>query len=595
MSGSIFGNVAPVQVPDFGQTLARAQGMQANRLAMLAQQRQMDERDRLTQFFQQHGSGFAAADPRQQLNLLAMMAQTGMPGAQLAFPQMQAARDALEWSGGGAPAPAVTGTPAAAPAGAANQRWDDRSLPRGLRNNNPLNLSYVEGQPGVQGSDGRFGRYQSMEDGIAAATRQLQIYGQRGLTTVEQIVGRWAPPNENNTPAYVAAVARELGIDPRAPLNLSDPMLVSRLVGAMGRIEVGRPLDPSVVARGVQRALGGDSSPASRGGDTIPAQAGGQPPAPGAPSAPSGLPAVPGFDMDRVQRAINLPNNPAAQRYLQAYMQAAGVMRREAEPLEIVEGPDGQPTMVPRSQAVGRRPANRDMAPRSQERFEQDRQIAEASAARSQTTVNAGDRRTDVLVADAWNTAEENARDAGRRNVLFRRAEAAMQGFQPGILAERRLWLGQMARELGIRTPGTTEGEVLQQVQRQLELAATPRGQGAITENERGLVREAVPLLLRSPEGARAAIALLRQLDDYEMQIARIYRENARRHGGQPDPASVREEIAAFVAQNQPPDVHAVLDSYTSPPQQGAATGIQADPPAGPTIRRYNPRTGRIE
>ncbi len=36
---------------------------------------------------------------------------------------------------------------------------------RGLRNNNPLNLSYLQGQPGVTGSDGRFGTYANLTDG----------------------------------------------------------------------------------------------------------------------------------------------------------------------------------------------------------------------------------------------------------------------------------------------------------------------------------------------------------------------------------------------------------------------------------------------
>lgn len=234
-----------------------------------------------------------------------------------------------------------------------------------------------------------------------------------------------------------------------------------------------------------------------------------------------------------------------------------------------------------------------EAAPRSAERFAQDQALAEAGAARSQTTVNAGDRRTDTLVADAWNTAEQNVQDAGRRATLLRRAEDAFTRFQPGALAERRLWLGGLARELGIRSPSTSEGEVLQQVQRQLELAATPRGQGAITENERALVRQAVPILLSTPEGARSAIGLIRQLDDYETQIARIYRENARRHGGTPDPVTVRSEIADFVTQNQPPDVQAVIDQFSPQQQPAAAPGVSAEPPAAAQPQRPRARNAQ--
>lgn len=565
MSG-IFGQVAPVQVPDFGATLARAQGMQANRLAMLAQQRQMAEADQRQQFFAQNAAGFASADPAKRMNLLAMLGQQP-GGAAMALPMMDQERRRAELrdimsDGSPGAAPVVQPSGGDLPPG-------DPSLPRGIRNNNPLNLSYVAGQPGVQGSDGRFGRYATPEEGIAASVRQLQMYGQRGLTTPAQIIGRWAPPSENNTGAYVAAVARRAGLAPNQPINLSDPAVVSRLVGAMAHHENGRPIDDAVVQRGVQMALGGgDSVPASSGG-TIPAQAG------------AATPAASGNDQRiailqrRAERLMAAGYQQEAQSTL-ALIQS--LRRGEAEPLEVVEGANGQPELVPRSQAAGRRPASRETAPRSAERFEQDRALAEAGAARSTTTVNAGDRRTDVLIADAWKASEDTAVAAGRRAALLGRAEQAFERFQPGALAERRIWLGQMARELGIRTPGTSEGEVLQQVQRQLELATTPQGQGAITENERGLIRQAIPVLLSTPEGARQAIGLIRRLDDYEMQIARIYRENARRNGGQPNAVSVREEIAEFVSRNQPPDVQAVIENLSGPAQGG---GVQADPPAG--------------
>lgn len=569
MSG-IFGNVAPIQTPDLGATLARAQGMQANRLAMLAQQRQMEQQDALQGFFAQNGAGFASPDAGKRMNLLAMLAaQPG--GAQMALPMLNEQRfqgQLEQIMGGGAPASA----PASAPA-PAGPHPGDASLPRGLRNNNPLNLSYVQGQPGVQGSDGRFGRYATPEEGIAASVRQLQMYGQRGLTTPAQIIGRWAPPGENNTGAYIAAVARNAGLDPNQPINMSDPAVMTRLVGAMGEHENGRPLDPAVVQRGVQMGLG-----RGEGGDTVPTASGDTIPTQAASAPPSG--AATGGDEERRQqqiRALLATGNPRA-------IQMAEIMSRMGarEAVRWVEQrrADGvfmvDPTNPTRQVRMGDAP---ESAPRSPQRFEQDRELAREGAARSSTTVNAGDRRTDVLVADAWKASEDTAVAAGRRAALFNRAEQAFERFQPGALAERRIWLGQMARELGIRSPSTSEGEVLQQVQRQLELATTPSGQGAITENERGLIRQAIPVLLSTPEGARQAISLIRRLDDYEMQIARIYREDARANGGQPNAVSVREKIADFIAQNQPPDVQAVIENLSGPTQGGS--GVQADPPAG--------------
>jgi hypothetical protein len=573
VSGSIFGPVAQVQVPDFQATQARA--------LQLAQARQgMQQQNALTQFFAQNGQGFASSDPTKRMNLLAMLAAQGGQGAAMALPMLGQEREnqQIAQAFGGAPAapqasPAAapqTGmaTPAAMPAAGGAAPPGDPSLPRGIRNNNPLNLSYVPGQPGVQGTDGRFGRYGSMEDGVAASVRQLQMYGQRGLNTVEQIIGTWAPPSENNTGAYVQRVAQALGVAPNAPVNLQDPDTVARMVAVMAQHENGRPVPVDAVQRGVQQALGGGARQA--GGDTIPAQAA----APGA--TPGAAPEAGGNRYAPVIERLLQIGSPRAMQMAQTLSQVGA---RETPRMTEVRTAEGifmvDPTNPNRRVRVGDVPEG---APLSERRFEQQRELAREGAARSNTTVNSGDRRTDVLIADAWKASEDTAVAAGRRAALLGRAEQAFDRFQPGILAERRIWLGQVARELGIRSPATAEGEVLQQVQRQLELATTPSGQGAITENERGLIRQAIPVLLSTPEGARQAIQMIRRLDDYEMQIARIYRQNARQNGGQPNAVSVREQIADFISQNQPPDVQAVIDNLSGP---APPAGVQADPPPG--------------
>lgn len=95
MSG-VFGPVAQIQVPDFGASLARAQGLQANRLAMLAQQRAMERDDRLTQFFDQNAAGFASPDAGKRMNLLAMLAGQGGQGAAMALPMLGQERQRQE-------------------------------------------------------------------------------------------------------------------------------------------------------------------------------------------------------------------------------------------------------------------------------------------------------------------------------------------------------------------------------------------------------------------------------------------------------------------------------------------------------------------
>lgn len=124
----------------------------------------------------------------------------------------------------------------------------DASQPRGFRNNNPLNIeagNFTQSQPGFAGSDGRFAQFGSMDQGLGAADKLLQTYAGKGINTVAGIVNRWAPPSDNNpTSAYAATVAKAVGVDPNAPLNMADPAVRQKVIGAMAQFENGKPLPP---------------------------------------------------------------------------------------------------------------------------------------------------------------------------------------------------------------------------------------------------------------------------------------------------------------------------------------------------------------
>lgn len=153
--------------------------------------------------------------------------------------------------GGAAPAPPMSLAPggtsdagAPPPPNMAAITPGDPSLPRGLRNNNPLNIeagSFTQGQPGFAGSDGRFAKFATPEAGIGAANSLLDTYqNKHGLNTVAGIVGRWAPAGDgNNVSAYAQAVAGKLGIDPNAPIP---PQMRPALIAAMGQHENGRSI-----------------------------------------------------------------------------------------------------------------------------------------------------------------------------------------------------------------------------------------------------------------------------------------------------------------------------------------------------------------
>lgn len=93
------------------------------------------------------------------------------------------------------------------------------SLPRGIRNNNPLNIRENDrtdwdwqGEALVD-TDSEFEVFTTPEYGIRAATRVLMSYRRRGIVKLSDIVATWAPPNENDTPAYVASVAKQTGFN----------------------------------------------------------------------------------------------------------------------------------------------------------------------------------------------------------------------------------------------------------------------------------------------------------------------------------------------------------------------------------------------
>ncbi|WP_283125503.1 structural protein [Providencia stuartii] len=123
--------------------------------------------------------------------------------------------------------------------------------PRGIRNNNPGNIDYNKnnhwkGQLIYDHSiEPRFCRFETVEYGIRALILLLQTYRrQYGLTTVSQIIGRWAPNNENNTIAYIQSVADTLGVSPTERIDLNNKAIAINLAKAIIQHENGlQPYD----------------------------------------------------------------------------------------------------------------------------------------------------------------------------------------------------------------------------------------------------------------------------------------------------------------------------------------------------------------
>ena len=132
----------------------------------------------------------------------------------------------------------------------------DKKLPRGIRNNNPLNIRKGNNWQGEvsRSTDGEFEQFVSMQWGIRAGFKILKNYmtGYGGrvkaLTNVHDIIHRWAPPHENNCRAYIDSVCRFSGLHEYERLQFSDRNKMLALVDGMIRVECGQPVSLDIIA-----------------------------------------------------------------------------------------------------------------------------------------------------------------------------------------------------------------------------------------------------------------------------------------------------------------------------------------------------------
>jgi hypothetical protein len=85
------------------------------------------------------------------------------------------------------------------------------------RDNNPLDLRHSPHSSHAGEGPNDIGIIDTIEDGWADAERQLQIYAERGMT-LQSMIAIFAPPNENNTSAYLEFVCNGLGMPPGTPV-----------------------------------------------------------------------------------------------------------------------------------------------------------------------------------------------------------------------------------------------------------------------------------------------------------------------------------------------------------------------------------------
>ena len=131
---------------------------------------------------------------------------------------------------------------------------------RGIRNNNPGNLRRsADNWAGLtpEQSDPDYFQFSDPLYGLRALARTLYNYQARhGLETIRDIIARWAPQAENDTAAYVAAVASDMAAAADEPLDLDDREELAALTKAVVRHENGaQPYSDDLIAQAVRSAL----------------------------------------------------------------------------------------------------------------------------------------------------------------------------------------------------------------------------------------------------------------------------------------------------------------------------------------------------
>ncbi len=114
-------------------------------------------------------------------------------------------------------------------------------MSRGLRNNNPGNIrndkTKWQGEV-IPSQDKDFKQFKSIAWGYRAMFVVLNTYQKKhGLKTIEQMISRWAPPCENDTEAYIKAVARWSNIAADCPVTSTNHDQMVPIVAAMSRVE----------------------------------------------------------------------------------------------------------------------------------------------------------------------------------------------------------------------------------------------------------------------------------------------------------------------------------------------------------------------
>lgn len=118
-----------------------------------------------------------------------------------------------------------------------------RAVPRGIRNNNPLNIRIGNVWLGEvrNPTDPNFEQFVSMEYGLRAAFVLLRRYiNHYQRKTITEIISAWAPSAENQTEKYIDHVLKLMKLESDVMVKFEDQTTMIKLVDAMAYHECGQ-------------------------------------------------------------------------------------------------------------------------------------------------------------------------------------------------------------------------------------------------------------------------------------------------------------------------------------------------------------------